>query len=261
MDTAGNVYVADTRNHTIRKVTSAGVVSTLAGLPGSYGSADGTNGNARFCLPSSITVDLSGNLYVLDAGNQTVRMVAPSGANWVVTTIAGQADVAGSADGAGTDAQFCYPGGLGMNNSGSFSVADWGNNTIRAGVSSSNAAPGIVIGPQNQTVNQGQNAAFNVTAIGSSPLAYQWRFDGTNLAGATASSYTCHRRPVHQCRQLHGRDHQFPGRRHQFGGHAGGRCPAGDHHPAAKPDRHSGDRAPVHRCRLWHGAVHLSMAL
>ena len=242
VDTAGNVYVADTRNHTIRKVTSAGVVSTLAGLAGSYGSADGTNGNARFCLPQSITVDLSGNLYVLDAGNQTVRMVAPSGANWVVTTLAGQADVAGSADGAGTNAQFCYPGGLGMNNSGSFGVADWGNNTIRAGVSSSNAAPGIVIEPQNQTVNQGQTAAFNVTAIGSPPLAYQWRFDGTNLAGATASSYTCHQRPIHQCRQLHGRDHQFPGRRHQFGRHADRRSPARDHHPAAKPDRHSGDQ-------------------
>ena len=190
VDASGNVYVADTRNHTIRKVTSAGVVSTLAGLAGSYGSADGTNSNARFYLPQGITVDLSGNLYVLDSGNQTVRMVTPSGTNWVVTTIAGQADISGNADGTGTNAQFFYPGGLGMNNAGSFAVADWGNNTIRAGVSSSNSAPAIAIQPQNQTANQGQNATFSVTATGSAPLSYQWELNTAPLSGATSSSYT-----------------------------------------------------------------------
>src|ERR1017187_7677496 len=107
-DSAGNLYVADTRNHTIRKITSGGAVSTLAGLAGVWGSADGTNGNARFYQPQSITVDLSGNLYVLDSGNQTVRKLAPVGTDWVVTTIAGQADVSGSADGAGSGAQFFY---------------------------------------------------------------------------------------------------------------------------------------------------------
>jgi sugar lactone lactonase YvrE len=190
VDASGNVYVADTRNHTIREVTSTGVVSTLAGLPGSYGSADGTNSNARFYLPQSITVDLSGNLYVLDSGNQTIRMVAPVGTNWVVTTLAGQADVIGNADGAGGNTQFFYPGGLGRNSAGSFAVADWGNNTIRAGVSSSNSAPVIVVQPQNQTANQTSNATFTVTATGTTPLAYQWFFDSANLAGATASSYT-----------------------------------------------------------------------
>src|ERR1039458_3654735 len=157
VDASGNVYVADTRNHTIRKVTAAGAVSTLAGLAGVWGSADGTNSSARFNQPQSIVVDLSGNLYVLDSGNQTVRKLAPVGTDWVVTTIAGQADVSGSADGAGSGAQFFYPGGLGMNSAGTFCIADWGNNTIRAGVSSLNAAPVIVVQPQNQTANQGQN--------------------------------------------------------------------------------------------------------
>lgn len=190
VDASGNVYVADTRNHTIRKVTSAGAVSTLAGLAGVWGSADGTNSSARFYQPQGVTVDSSGNLYVLDSGNQTVRKVAPVGTNWVVTTVAGQADVSGNADGTGSNAQFFYPGGIGANSAGSFCVADWGNNTIRAGVSSLNAAPVIVVQPQNQTANQGQNAAFSVTATGSAPLSYQWQFNSTNLSGATSSSYT-----------------------------------------------------------------------
>ena len=190
VDGSGNVYVADTRNHTIRKVTSAGVVSTLAGLAGVWGSADGINSNARFNQPQDITVDLSGNLYVLDSGNQTVRMVTPVGTNWVVTTIAGQADLSGSADGTGGGARFLYPGGLGMNAAGSFGIADWGNNTIRAGGSSINAAPVIVIQPQDQIANQGQNATFSVTATGLAPLSYQWQFNSTNLSGATSSAYT-----------------------------------------------------------------------
>ena len=192
VDGSGNAYVADTRNHTIRKVTSAGVVSTLAGLSGVWGSADGTNSSARFYQPQSITVDSSGNLYVLDSGNQTVRMIAPVGTNWVVTTIAGQADVSGSADGTGCNAQFFYPGCIGMNGAGSFCIADWGNNTIRAGVSSLNVIvpPAITNLPQSLTVTQGLNATFTVGASGSVPFAYQWTFNNGNISGATASSYT-----------------------------------------------------------------------
>jgi sugar lactone lactonase YvrE len=133
VDSAGNVYVADTGNHTIRCVTPAGVVSTLAGLPGVWGNADGTNRAARFFQPQGIIVDGQGNLFVMDSGNHTVRMIAPSGTDWVVSTVAGQPDLGGSADGTGGGAQFYYPGGIGFNSSGVFAVADSGNNTIRAG--------------------------------------------------------------------------------------------------------------------------------
>jgi sugar lactone lactonase YvrE len=190
-DTAGNVYITDTRNHAIRKVTSTGAVSTLAGLAGVWGSADGTNNNARFNQPQDITVDAGGNLYVLDTGNHTVRMISPSGTNWVVTTIAGAPGVNGSADGNGSSAQFFYPGGIGINNTGSFCIADTGNNTVRAGISSLSASPVILVQPQSQTVNQNQTATLSVTAAGSAPLTYQWLFYSTNLAGATTSSYTC----------------------------------------------------------------------
>ena len=79
VDGAGNVYVADTGNNTIRKVTPAGVVTTLAGLAGSTGSADGTGSAARFNDPCGVAVDSAGNVYVADTDNDTIRKVTPAG--------------------------------------------------------------------------------------------------------------------------------------------------------------------------------------
>src|SRR5205085_975301 len=100
---SGNVYVADTDNYTIRKITPAGVVTTLAGLAGSSGSDDGTGSAARFYGPSGVATDSSGNVYVADAGNQTIRKITPAG---VVTTLAGLAGNNGSDDGTGSAARF-----------------------------------------------------------------------------------------------------------------------------------------------------------
>src|SRR5689334_6027873 len=74
-DSAGNVYVADTFNHTIRKLTPAGVVTTLAGLAGTFGGADGTGSDARFYYPDHIAVDSNANVYVSDSNNNTIRKV------------------------------------------------------------------------------------------------------------------------------------------------------------------------------------------
>src|SRR5947209_5027480 len=71
VDVTGNIYVADHGNHTIRKVTPAGEVTTLAGVAGSAGSADGTGSAARFNLPPGIAADSDGNLYASDTGNHT----------------------------------------------------------------------------------------------------------------------------------------------------------------------------------------------
>src|SRR6266516_2167542 len=73
VDTNGNVYVGDQFNYTIRKVTPAGEVTTLAGLTGSYGSADGTGSAARFNQPFHVAVDTAGNVYVADTGNEAIR--------------------------------------------------------------------------------------------------------------------------------------------------------------------------------------------
>ena len=143
-DSTGNVYVTDFSN-TIRKITSAGVVTTLAGTPGVYGSADGTGSAAQFWQPWGIAVDSAGVVYVADQGNSTIRKITPAG---VVTTIAGAAGVFGSADGSGSAARFNSPGGIAVDSSGNLCVADTGNETIRkitsAGVVTTLAgAPGI----------------------------------------------------------------------------------------------------------------------
>jgi sugar lactone lactonase YvrE len=127
-DNAGNVYVADTFNFTIRKITPAGVVSTLAGLAHTFGSADGTGSAARFSAPWDLAVDSAGNVFVADANNHTIRQVTPAG---VVTTVAGLASNSGSTDGTGSAARFNFPRGIAVDGAGNVYVADSANNTIR----------------------------------------------------------------------------------------------------------------------------------
>ncbi|HXI13097.1 MAG TPA: hypothetical protein VNM92_10700 [Thermoanaerobaculia bacterium] len=127
-DSSGNVYVADTSNHTIRKITPAGAVTTLAGLAGSFASADGTGSAARFAAPSGVATDSSGNVYVADLFNSTIRKITPAGA---VTTLAGLAESGGSTDGTGSAARFGEPAGLATDSSGNVYVADSSNHTIR----------------------------------------------------------------------------------------------------------------------------------
>ena len=189
IDGSGNIYVADTRNHTLRQISPGGVVSTLAGMAGVWGSVDGTNSGARFNQPKGLVVDSSGNLFVLDSGNHCVRQLTPVGTNWVVTTVAGAATLNGYSDGAGSAAHFSFPGGLAVNSAGAFCVADSGNNTIRAGLASLNAGPAVLVQPQNVTTNSGATVGFSITASGLAPLSYQWLLGGTNLPGATSASY------------------------------------------------------------------------
>jgi sugar lactone lactonase YvrE len=128
IDGDGNLYVADAGNATIRKITAAGVVTTLTGAARVFGSVDGTGATARFNLPSGVAVDAAGNLYVTDEVANTLRKVTAAG---VVTTLAGTARVTGSADGTGAAAQFSAPSGVAVDGAGNVYVADMGNDTIR----------------------------------------------------------------------------------------------------------------------------------
>ena len=128
VDRSGNIFVADRGNQTIRQITSAGIVSTLAGAANNCGSTDGLGSVARFCLPTGLTIDASGKLFVTDAQESTVRRITPTG---VVSTVAGAAAVFGSSDGAGTAALFRSPRGVAVNRDGNFIVADTNNHTIR----------------------------------------------------------------------------------------------------------------------------------
>jgi sugar lactone lactonase YvrE len=87
-DGAGNLYVADSGNHTIRKISQGRTVATIAGSPGVSGSTDGNGAVARFNTPTGIAVDAADNVYVTDNGNHTVRKITPEG---VVSTLAGAA--------------------------------------------------------------------------------------------------------------------------------------------------------------------------
>jgi len=141
VDSSGNVYVADSDNHRIRKITPAGVVSTFAGT-GTEGHADGTGTTAQFKRPAGVVVDSSGNAFVADSVNHLIRKITPAG---VVSTFAGTG-TEGHADGTGTEAQFHGPLGVAVDSSGNVYVADANNHLIRkitpAGVVSTFAGTG-----------------------------------------------------------------------------------------------------------------------
>lgn len=127
VDPAGNLFVADTLNHAIRRIAPDGVVTTVAGN-GVPGYADGAGTLARFDRPRGIARNVQGTLFVADERNHVIRAITPSG---VVTTVAGQAGTSGFADGPATAARFSSPGDVAVDAQGAVLVADTGNHVLR----------------------------------------------------------------------------------------------------------------------------------
>ena len=125
IDGSGNLYTTDINNHCVRKITQAGVVSTVAGN-GVPGSVNGSNAMAQFNLPFGIVVDNAGNLYVSDTWNHRIRKITPAG---VVTVVAG--GEGGFSDGTGSAAKFSAPGGLAIDSANTIYIADINNHRIR----------------------------------------------------------------------------------------------------------------------------------
>ena len=183
IDAAGNLFLADWGNHTVRRITPAGVVTTLAGTPGAPGSADGTAAAARFNQPNGVAVDGAGNVYVSDTNNHTIRRITPAG---VVTTLAGQAGAAGHTDGSGSAARLNQPAWLSLSPSGDLFFTSGVGDTVRkltpagvvttvVGVAGQNAAVvlganprlrnarGVLALSNNQLVVVADHAVLNVT--------------------------------------------------------------------------------------------------
>jgi hypothetical protein len=201
VDGNGNIYVADTGNEVIRKIT-AGAVTTVAGDPGVSGSADGTGATARFHVPVGLAIDGRGNIYVADSYNDTIREMTPAGA---VTTVGGLQGIPGTSGLIGGDSWVDWvdgtvllsePLGVASSFDGTLYVADFGNNRIAEGVlysgsytitptagSNGGIAPNTV-----HSVTTGSNITFTATPS-ANYVVDQWYLDGSPVqAGGT--SYT-----------------------------------------------------------------------
>jgi uncharacterized protein (TIGR03437 family) len=129
-DSSGNLYVADSRNNRIRKISPGGIITTIAGTGAAGFSGDGGRAtNAELRLPSGVAIDLKRNLYIADTGNHRIRKVNPDG---IIATIVGTGIGAFAGDGGpAVMAELSSPAGLTIDESGNLYVADAGNHRIR----------------------------------------------------------------------------------------------------------------------------------
>lgn len=159
IDSSNNLFVTDRETYTIRKITPAGVVTTFAGTDGTADYLDGTGTAAKFISPGGITIDSSGNLYVVD-GNTMIRKITSAG---VVTTLAGTINQENPyANGTGTAATFSAPVGITVDSSGNLYVTESDRQTIRkitsAGVVTTYAGLEDTVGTTDGTLT---NARFS----------------------------------------------------------------------------------------------------
>ncbi|MFZ6680086.1 hypothetical protein [Undibacterium sp. Tian12W] len=173
-DKAGNLYVADSGNHSIRKISPDGMVSTVAGKAGAPGTADGPAAKARFNTPTDVKIDAAGNLYVADYENHSIRKITPDG---MVSTWAGVSGKEGNAEGAGRQARFLRPKALVFDAAGNLIVNDAGEMIIRR-ITPAGIVSTLSVGPEkfdknknDQEIEYGEIDGMVADADGSVYLA------------------------------------------------------------------------------------------
>jgi hypothetical protein len=124
-DSVGNLFIADTGNNRIRVISTAGIITTVAGTGDfGYGGDSEAATSARFANPSGVAVDATGTIFVADTNNFRVRKISPGG---IVTTIAGTGTRGSSGDGGpATCAQLNYPTGIKLDTAGNLYIGDGG---------------------------------------------------------------------------------------------------------------------------------------
>ncbi|WP_157716605.1 NHL domain-containing protein, partial [Roseivirga ehrenbergii] len=179
MDAAGNLFVADFGNHTIRKITPAGVVTTFAGMNGVRGSADATGTNASFSGPIGMAIDGSDNLYVTELVNNRIRKITPTG---VVTTFAGSGSGT-PVDGTGLVAAFGGPDAIEIDESGNLYVTEQNSHLVRkitpAGVVTTIAGTGSTGSADGTGTSASFNTPYDVLVDGSNNLLIADAFNHT----------------------------------------------------------------------------------
>ena len=217
VDIAGDLFVADTGNCSVRKVGTNGIITTVAGTGAAGYSGDGGAAtNATLSEPSGVAVDSSGNLFIADTDNNRIRKVATNG---IITTIAGGGDPSTTGDGGpATSAALGFPEGVAVGGLANLFIADtdncrvrkvaapaspvltltnvgaatagnywvvvaspYGSITSAVAVFTVDFPPSITGQPQNRFVTNGSPVAFGVSVGGTPPFSYQWRQNGTNL--------------------------------------------------------------------------------
>jgi len=164
VDASGNLFIADTYNNRIRRVSVSGIITTVAGSgPRGFSGDGGPATAASLYYPSDVAVDSAGNLFIADFDNQRIRKVSASG---IITTVAGNGTQGFSGDGGpATAASLYYPSGVAVDASGNLFIADSGNSRIRKV-----SASGII-----------------TTVAGSGPSGFSSGFSGDGGPATSAS--------------------------------------------------------------------------
>ena len=153
LDKLDNVYVTDLYNNNIRKITPAGLVTTLAGKSGTFGAVDGVGSLASFSGPRGIVVDTAGNVFVADQLNNKIRKITPAG---VVTTFAGSG-LNYNIDGTGKSAAFNAPYGMTMDAVGNIYVSETNNIRIISPSGAVTTIPDVNVGMNYLAIDKHDN--------------------------------------------------------------------------------------------------------